>query len=45
MLSDLIYISSRAPQCTDAEIEKILASSVKNNLQLSVAKISKEGFH
>ena len=31
MLSYLIYISLRSPQCTDAEIENILASCQKNN--------------
>ena len=36
MLAHLIYISSRTPQCTDAEIEKIMASSEKNNPKIDI---------
>jgi|SRR5688572_26067611 hypothetical protein len=39
MLSHLIYISSRTPQCSDAEIEKIMTSSVKNNPQSSITGV------
>lgn len=31
MLSQLIYVSTRVPSCTEAEIEKILNTSVENN--------------
>jgi hypothetical protein len=39
MLAHLIYMSSRTPQCTDAEIEKIMASSVKNNPKLDITGV------
>jgi hypothetical protein len=39
MLSHLIYISSRTPQCTDQEIEKILSSCQKNNPTLEITGV------
>jgi hypothetical protein len=39
MLSHLIYISTRTPSCTDAEIEKILLSCQKNNPALSITGV------
>jgi hypothetical protein len=39
MLAHLIYISTRTPQCTDAEIEKILAASQKNNPQSTITGV------
>jgi hypothetical protein len=39
MLSHLIYISTRTPQCTDPEIEKILLSCQKNNPKLEVTGV------
>jgi hypothetical protein len=39
MLSHLIYISSRTPQCTDEEIKKILASCQKNNSPLGITGV------
>ncbi|HEY0653335.1 MAG TPA: BLUF domain-containing protein [Chryseosolibacter sp.] len=39
MLSHLIYISSRTPQCTEAEIEKILVACQKNNPALGVTGV------
>ncbi len=31
MLSQLVYVSTRTPNCTDSEIQKILESCKKNN--------------
>ncbi len=39
MLSHLVYISRLTPKCTDSEIEKILASSRKNNPELEVTGV------
>lgn len=36
MLSQLVYISSRTANCTQAEIEKILQSCQKNNASLDI---------
>jgi hypothetical protein len=39
MLSQLIYVSNRKPSCTEAEIEKILASCKKNNPSLDITGV------
>ncbi|MEQ8475662.1 BLUF domain-containing protein [Fulvivirga sp.] len=39
MLSQLVYVSNRKPNCTEAEIEKILASCKKNNPPLNITGI------
>ncbi len=39
MLSQLTYVSIRNPNCTDAEIEKILASCKKNNSPLDITGV------
>jgi hypothetical protein len=39
MLSQLVYVSNRKPNCTEAEIEKILASCKKNNPGLDITGI------
>lgn len=39
MLSQLIYVSNRKPSCTEAEIEKILASCKKNNPSLEITGV------
>lgn len=39
MLSHLIYISNRTPQCTEAEIEKILVACQKNNSPLGITGV------
>jgi hypothetical protein len=39
MLSQLTYVSSRNATCTEAEIEKILASCKKNNPSLGITGI------
>ncbi|MEQ9165113.1 MAG: BLUF domain-containing protein, partial [Fulvivirga sp.] len=39
MLSQLVYVSNRKPNCTEEEIEKILASCKKNNPPLNITGI------
>lgn len=39
MLSQLVYVSNRKPNCTEEEIEKILASCKKNNPPLIITGI------
>lgn len=39
MLSQLVYVSNRKSTCTEAEIEKILASCKKNNPGLDITGI------
>jgi hypothetical protein len=39
MLSQLVYVSNRKPNCTAAEIDKILASCKKNNPPLDITGI------
>jgi hypothetical protein len=39
MLSQLVYVSNRKVNCTEAEIEKILASCKKNNPPLNITGI------
>lgn len=39
MLSQLVYVSNRKPSCTEAEIEKILASCKKNNPTLNITGV------
>ncbi len=39
MLSQLVYVSKRKSNCTDAEIEKILASCQKNNPSLNISGV------
>ncbi len=39
MLSHLVYVSTRTPICTDAEIQKILASCTKNNSSLDITGV------
>jgi hypothetical protein len=39
MLSHLIYISSRRPNCTEPEIEKILTSCKHNNAALDITGV------
>ncbi len=37
MLVQFLYVSKRSKNCTDTEIEKILASSVKNNQEIGAS--------
>ncbi len=39
MLSQLVYVSNRKANCTEAEIEKILASCKKNNPGLGITGV------
>jgi hypothetical protein len=39
MLSHLIYVSNRAQNCTQSEIEKILESCKKNNVQYDITGV------
>jgi hypothetical protein len=39
MLTNLAYVSTRKPTCTDQEIEKILASCKKNNPPLDITGV------
>lgn len=39
MLSQLVYVSNRKPNCTAAEIDKILTSCKKNNPPLDITGI------
>jgi hypothetical protein len=39
MLSHLIYVSMRKPNCTEMEIQKILASCKRNNLKLDITGV------
>lgn len=39
MLSQLVYVSNRKPNCTDAEIGKILDSCKKNNPALDITGV------
>ena len=39
MLSHLVYVSTRTPKCTDAEIQKILASCKKNNSDIGITGV------
>lgn len=39
MLSQLVYVSNRKPNCTTEEIEKILASCKKNNPALNITGV------
>lgn len=39
MLSHLVYVSSRKPNCTQEEIEKILASCQKNNAGIDITGV------
>ena len=39
MLSHLVYVSTRTPKCTDAEILKILASCKKNNSDIGITGV------
>jgi hypothetical protein len=39
MLSHLIYVSTRKPNCSAEEIEKILASCKKNNAQYDITGV------
>jgi Sensors of blue-light using FAD len=39
MLSHLVYVSSRTPKCTEAEIQKILASCKKNNSDIGITGV------
>ena len=39
MLSQLVYVSKRNPNCTEEEIEKILASCKKNNPPLQITGV------
>lgn len=39
MLSQLVYVSTRKPECTDKEIEKILDSCKKNNAPLNITGV------
>ena len=39
MLSNLIYVSTRVPECTDEEINKILHSCKKNNHSADVTGV------
>jgi hypothetical protein len=39
MLSKLIYVSARTPNCTEKEIQKILASCEKNNAKLDITGV------
>jgi hypothetical protein len=39
MLSQLVYISARKPNCTEAEIDKILAACRINNKELDITGV------
>jgi hypothetical protein len=39
MLSHLVYVSVRKPNCTEEEIEKILASCKKNNIGIDITGV------
>lgn len=39
MLSQLVYISVRSADCTDAEIQKILESSIQNNGKINITGV------
>lgn len=39
MLTQLVYVSNRKPNCTDEEIEKILAACKKNNPPLNITGV------
>jgi len=39
MLAQLIYVSVRSADCSDAEIEKILQSSIKNNGTIDITGV------
>jgi hypothetical protein len=39
MLSHLVYVSNRKPNCTEEEIEKILAACQKNNAHLNITGV------
>jgi hypothetical protein len=39
MLSQIVYVSVRKPNCTEAEIEKILDSCKKNNGQVDITGV------
>lgn len=39
MLTHLVYVSSRKPECTTQEIDKILAACNKNNKELDITGI------
>jgi hypothetical protein len=39
MLSQLVYVSNRKPNCSSEEIEKILASCEKNNPSLNITGV------
>ncbi len=39
MLSQLVYVSNRKPNCTEEEIEKILISCKKNNPPLQITGV------
>jgi len=39
MLSQLVYVSNRMPNCTDEEIKKILLSCEKNNPSLNITGV------
>lgn len=47
MLSQLVYVSKRSPQCSEREIESILEASVRNNKKANITGVllySKEKF-
>jgi len=39
MLSQLVYISVRSAECSDAEIQKILESSIRNNGKIDITGV------
>jgi hypothetical protein len=39
MLSQLVYISVRSSDCTDAEIQKILEASIRNNGKINITGV------
>jgi len=39
MLSNLVYVSTRTPECTDDEINKILKSCEKNNSTIDITGV------
>ncbi len=39
MLSQLIYVSVRANECSDSEIQKILESSIRNNAKIDITGV------
>lgn len=39
MLSQLIYVSVRASECSDSEIQKILESSIHNNAKIDITGV------